>query len=173
MAKDSQNNELKMYLQSISAKAINKFVEDNGLEDILDNYQMSIQMKDVSKTKWKSKSHFIKVYEQELLKLMTKKVIDIEMLGFLTLLSLYLNFEDNCLINKDGTYLNQKDIIELTGWSKPKVNKFIKEAIDSELMYEKKQEIDKRKSKYYLNPHLFFKGQMIAKETKDHYNKEK
>lgn len=169
MAKDNQN-ELFIYIQNIGAQAINKFIEDQGLE--LD-YQMYFQMKDVSKTKWKSKSHFIKVYEQELLKLMSKKVIDIEMLGFLTLLSLYLNFEDNCLINKDGTYLNQKDIIELTGWSKPKVSKFIKEAIDSELIYEKKQEIDKRKSKYYLNPHLFFKGQMISKETKDQYNKEK
>jgi DNA-binding MarR family transcriptional regulator len=169
MAKDN-NNELFIYLQNIGAKAVNQFIEDQGI-DI--DYQMSFQMKDTSKTKWKSKSHFIKLYEQELHRLMTKKVIDIEMLGFLTLLSLYLNYEDNCLVNKDGTFLNQKDIIEITGWSKNKVNKYLKEAIESELIYEKKQEIDKRKSKYYLNPHLFFKGQMISKEAKDHYNKEK
>jgi DNA-binding MarR family transcriptional regulator len=169
MAKDN-NNELFVYLQNIGAKAVNQFIEDQGLEI---DYQMSFQMKDTSKTKWKSKSHFIKLYEQELHRLMTKKVIDIEMLGFLTLLSLYLNYEDSCLVNKDGTFLNQKDIIEITGWSKNKVNKFLKEAIDSELIFEKKQEIDKRKSKYCLNPHLFFKGQMITKETKDRYNKEK
>ena len=172
MVKDNRN-ELVNIIQNIGAKAVNQFIEDHDLQDQFDNYQMSLQMKDVSKTKWKSKSHFIKLFEQELCRLMTKKVIDIEMLGFLTLLSLYLDYEDNCLVNKDGTYLSQKDIIEVTGWSKNKVNKFLKEAIESELIFEKKQEIDKRKSKYYLNPHLFFKGQMISKETKDHYNKEK
>jgi DNA-binding MarR family transcriptional regulator len=100
---------------------------------------------------------------------MTKKVIDIEMLGFLTLLSLYLDYEDNSLI-KDDRYLNQKDILELTGWSKNKVSKFIKAAIDNKFIYEEKQENDKRKSMYYLNPNLFFRGQKIDKETKQYYD---
>jgi DNA-binding MarR family transcriptional regulator len=163
MTKDNQN-ELYVYLQHIGTQAVKRFADDNGIDLDIEMY-----VKDKSKIKWKSKSHFIKLYKQELQRLMTKKVIDIEMLGFLTLLSLYLDYEDNSLI-KDDRYLNQKDILELTGWSKNKVSKFIKAAIDNKFIYEEKQENDKRKSMYYLNPNLFFRGQKIDKETKQYYD---
>jgi hypothetical protein len=166
MKKENQS-ELYLYLQNIGNKAIYDFLESQGLEAHAQMY-----VKDISKVKWKSKSHFIKLYKQELQRLMTKKVIDIEMLGFLTVLSLYLNFEDNSLII-DDRYLNQKDIIDITAWNKNKVNKYIRIAIENELLYEEKQEGDKRKSKYFLNPNLFFRGQKIDKETKQYYDYEK
>jgi DNA-binding MarR family transcriptional regulator len=93
------------------------------------------------------------------------------MIGFLTTMSLYLNFEDNSLINKDGSYITQKDIITITNWSKSKVNKFVRIAIENELIFEQKQEEDKRKSKYFLNPNLFYKGSKIDKETKEYFDK--
>jgi DNA-binding MarR family transcriptional regulator len=154
--------------QRIGTNAIKDFLESHDIE--IDGVQLGFIVKDNSKVKWKSSSHFIKLFERELQRLMTKRIIDIEMLGFLTTLSLYLNFEDNSLVNKDGSYINQKDIINITNWSKSKVNKFIKVAIENELLFEKKQDEDKRKSKYFLNPKLFYKGQKIDKDIKEQFN---
>jgi DNA-binding MarR family transcriptional regulator len=165
--------ELMSKMQEVGQK-----IGSNAVRDYLDSYDIEINgmelgfyVKDNSKVKWKSNSHFIKLFEMELLRLMTKRIIDIEMLGFLTTLSLYLNYEDNSLINKDGSYINQKDIINITNWSKSKVNKFIKLAIENELLFEQKQEEDKRKSKYFLNPKLFYKGSKIERETKEQFGK--
>lgn len=169
MAKENRN-ELFEYLQNIGNQAIRQFIEDQGIEDEVG--YAKLWMKDNSKVRWKTGTHFIKMFELELKRLMTKKVIDIEMLGFLTLLSLYLNYEDSCLV-KDGKYLNQKDIIEISGWSKNKVNKFLKEAIENDLLFEEKQEEDKRKSKYKLNAKLFYKGSKIDRDEKMYYDYEK
>jgi DNA-binding MarR family transcriptional regulator len=155
--------------QRIGSNAVKDFLDSYDIE--LNGVELGFYIKDNSKVKWKAKSNFIKLFESELQRLMTKRIIDIEMLGFLTTLSLYLNFEDNSLINKDGSYINQKDIIDITNWSKSKVNKFIKLAIENELIFEQKQEEDKRKSKYFLNPKLFYKGSKIDRETKEHFDK--
>jgi hypothetical protein len=154
--------------QKIGSNAVKDFLDSNDIE--INGLELGFYVKDNSKVKWKPKSHFIKLFEMELFRLMTKRIIDIEMLGFLTTLSLYLNFEDNSLINKDGTYINQKDIISITNWSKSKVNKFIKLAIENELLFDQKQDEDKRKSKYFLNPNLFYKGQKIDPDTKKHFD---
>ena len=92
------------------------------------------------------------------------------MLGFLTLLTPFLDYENNCLINKDSTYMSQNVIIKLTGWGRKKVTNTISTLVSQEIMYEMKQDIDKRKSKYYINPKLFFKGQKIDKEVKDYFD---
>lgn len=152
-----------------STNAVMDFLESHDIE--LNGVELGFYVKDNSKVRWKSNSHFIKLFERELYRLMTKRIIDIEMIGFLTTLSLYLNFEDNSLVNKDGTYINQKDIIDITGWSKSKVNKFIKLAMENELIFEQKQEEDKRKSKYFLNPNLFYKGSKIDPDTKKQFDK--
>lgn len=155
--------------QRIGSNAVKDYLDSYDIE--LDGVELGFYIKDNSKVKWKSKSKFIKLYEMELYRLMTKRTIDIEMIGFLTTMSLYLNFEDNSLINKDGSYITQKDIITITNWSKSKVNKFVRIAIENELIFEQKQEEDKRKSKYFLNPNLFYKGSKIDKETKEYFNK--
>lgn len=155
--------------QRIGSNAVKDYLDSYDIE--LNGVELGFYIKDNSKVKWKSKSKFIKLYEMELYRLMTKRTIDIEMIGFLTTMSLYLNFEDNSLINKDGSYITQKDIITITNWSKSKVNKFVRIAIENELIFEQKQEEDKRKSKYFLNPNLFYKGSKIDKETKEYFNK--
>lgn len=155
----------------IGTNAVMDFLESHGLE--MDGVQLGFYVKDTSKVKWKGSSKFIKLYEMEMERLMNKEIINFEILGFLTWLSKYLNYEDNSLINKDGTYLTQKDIIEITGWHKNKVSKTVKSLIENEILYEKKQEEDKRKSKYFMNPNLFFKGKNIDKDIKEFYDNKK
>jgi DNA-binding MarR family transcriptional regulator len=162
-------NQMQEVGQKIGSNAVKDFLDSHDIE--LNGVELGFYVKDNSKVKWKSKSNFIKLFEMELRKLMNKRIIDVEMIGFLTTLSLYTNFEDNSLVNENGLYLTQKDIIEITNWSKGRVNKYMKIAIENELIFEQKQEEDKRKCKYYLNPKLFYKGSKIDRETKELFDK--
>lgn len=152
----------------------------NAVKDHLDSYGLHIEgvelqffVKDTSKVKWKSNSKFTKLFDTELINIMSKNTITVEMLGLLTLLTPYLNYEDNSLINKDGSYMNQHDIMKLTGWSKKKVNQLLTVLIDNEIVYTEKQTEDKRKNKYSINPNLFYKGQKIDKDIKKYYDDKK
>jgi hypothetical protein len=156
--------------QIIGANGVKDYLDSHGLD--INNVQLKFVVKDVSKVKWKSKSEFVKIFIKELEK-MDKTIITVEMLGLLTLLTPYLNFEDNSLINKDGTYMNQNDIMSLTGWGRKKVNQTLKVLIDNEIIYTKKQKEDLRKTKYFINPNYFYKGQKIDPETKEFFGKQK
>jgi hypothetical protein len=155
--------------QIIGANGVKDYLDSHGLE--LENLQYRFIVKDTSKVKWRSKSEFVKIFIKELEK-MDKNIITVEMLGLLTLLTPYLNFEDNSLINKDGSYMNQNDIMNLTGWGRKKVNQILKVLIDNEILYSKKQKEDLRKSKYFLNPNYFYKGQKIDPETKEYFEQQ-
>lgn len=157
--------------QKIGANAVKDYLDSNDIE--IDDISLRFFVTDTSKVKWKPNSKFVKLFISEMEKLMKNKTITVEMLGFLTLLTPYLNYEDSCLINKDETPMSQNDIIKLTGWGRNKVSQTIKALIELEVIYEQKQENDKRRSKYYLNPNLFFKGQKIDKEVKKYYDDKK
>ena len=157
--------------QKIGVNAVKDYLDSNDIE--IDDISLRFFVTDTSKVKWKPNSKFVKLFISEMEKLMKNKTITVEMLGFLTLLTPYLNYEDSCLINKDETPMSQNDIIKLTGWGRNKVNQTIKALIELEVIYEQKQEADKRRSKYYLNPNLFFKGQKIDKEVKKYYDDKK
>lgn len=157
--------------QKIGANAVKDYLDSNDIE--IDDISLRFFVTDTSKVKWKPNSKFVKLFISEMEKLMKNKTITVEMLGFLTLLTPYLNYEDSCLINKDETPMSQNDIIKLTGWGRNKVSQTIKALIELEVIYEQKQENDRRRSKYYLNPNLFFKGQKIDKEVKKYYDDKK
>lgn len=168
-------NDLMLNMQEVghtSAKrSVMDYLESHGID--VDDISFKFLVNDTSKVKWKSNSKFVKLFIAELEKLMSKKVITVEMLGFVTLLTPYLSYENNCLMNKDNSIMNQNDIIKLSGWGRNKVSQTIKVLIELEIMHEEKQQEDKRKSKYYLNPHLFYKGQKIDKEVNEFYKKSK
>jgi hypothetical protein len=154
--------------QIIGTNGVQDYLESHGLD--INQVQLKFIVKDVSKVKWKSKSEFVKIFIKELEKM--DKTITVEMLGLLTLLTPYLNYEDNSLINKDGSYLNQNDIMNLTGWGRKKVNQTLKVLIDNEILQTKKQKEDLRKSKYFINPNYFYKGQKIDPEIKEYYGQQ-
>lgn len=167
--KDIMQKMKEIGLQKGSAEA-NKFLLDNGID--IENVELNFTVRDTSKVLWKPKSEFVKIYTKELKK-MDNNTITIEMLGFLTLLAPYLNYEDNSLINEDDTYMTQNDIINLTGWSRKKVNQTLKVLIDNEIIYTMKQKDDQRKSKYFINPNVFFKGQKIDRDVKEYFEPKK
>lgn len=167
MNKREQLKQIQEVFLTIGTNAVKDHLEANDIK--IDEIELNAFVRDTSKVKWKSKSRFAKVYITELKKVMKNEEITIEMLGFITFLIPYLDFENNVLIKKDGTYITQNDIIGLTGWNRSKVNRTLKVLIDNEIMYTKKQENDKRKLKYFINPNLFYKGQKIDKEIKEFY----
>lgn len=144
---------------------VKKFLDDNGID--VDGLQLRFLVKDISKIPWKPKTQFVKVFDKEIAK-MDKNIITVEMLGLLTLLTPYLNFEDNSLM-KDDKYINQNDIMEITGWGRKKVNQTLKVLIDHEIIYTQKQKEDLRKLKYSINPNYFYRGQKIDPEIKEYY----
>jgi hypothetical protein len=155
--------------QVIGTNGVKDYLDSHGID--INNVQLKFVVKDVSKIRWRSKSEFVKIFIKELEK-MDKNIITVEMLGLLTLLTPYLNFEDNSLINKDGTYINQNDIMNLTGWGRKKVNQTLKVLIDNEIIYSRKQKEDLRKSKYFVNPNYFYKGQKIDPESKEYFEQQ-
>jgi hypothetical protein len=156
---------------TIGTNAVNDFLESHDIE--VDGIQLGFYVKDTSKINWKPKSKFVKIYGSELTRTMVNKNIDIEMIGFITVLTPYLNYEDNSLVKPDGTYLNQNDIIDLTGWNRKKVNQTIKILVDNEILFTELNENDKRNKKYYVDPNLFFRGQKIDKEVKQFFEDKK
>jgi hypothetical protein len=167
-------NQLKEIYNHLGTRGVKDHLEANDIDpEVLNGMQFSPVLRDVSKVQWKPKTEFIKLYHVEMNKKVTKGTLnDIELLGLTTRLSLFVDYEDNYLINKDGTYLTHKDIMNITGWGKKKVTQALKQLIENDIIFEEKQEEDKRKNKYYMNPNLFYKGSTIYKEKKlQHDNK--
>jgi hypothetical protein len=150
-----------------AVNTVKDFLDNQGID--LDGLELRFIVKDVSKVKWKPKSEFVKIFIKELEKL-DNKVITFEMLGILTFLTPYINYEDNTLINKDGSYMNQNDIINLSGLSRKKVNHILNVLIENEIIFAMKQTEDKRKSKYLVNPKIFYKGQKIDRNLKEYFD---
>jgi hypothetical protein len=158
--------------QKIGSNAVKDYMESWDIEE--DDIQLSFYVKDTSKVRWKSKSQFIKIFNVELKRLVTKgKLGDIELLGLATRLSLQVNYEDNCILNDNGSYMTQKDIQVMAGWSKRKVTLALNDLIENQIIYIQKQEEDQRKNKYFMNPNIFYKGANIDKNVIEFYEQRK
>jgi hypothetical protein len=168
--KKEQLERIREVFLRIGTNAVIDFIESNDIQ--INEIELHAIVNDNSKVNWKSRSRFAKIFISELKKVMKNKKITIEMLGFLTYLIPYLDFENNVLLNEDGTYMTQNDIVKLTGWNRNKVNNTLKVLFENEIIYTKKQETDKRKLKYFINPNLFYKGRKIDKSVKDFYEQQ-
>lgn len=104
------------------------------VEDV-EKVAVKLYVEDVSKSQWKSsKARFIKLYEKELEMLFDNNVINFQELGFMVFLALkFTQYEDNTLRNPDGSYCTQKDIINISGMSKPTVSRLLKGLIEKKL----------------------------------------
>jgi Holliday junction resolvase-like predicted endonuclease len=81
--------------------------------------------------------------------------INVEDMGLLMLLCTFINFEDNSLMINNQEYLSQKEIINITGWSRDKARKVMKKLMDKRIIHGNYQKDDKRKMQYYINPEFF------------------
>lgn len=142
---------------------LRKFREQNGIDEPIGTGSYVV---DHSKVDWKTKSHFIKVYKLELDKLIKKEDVSLEVLGFLTLLEKYIGYEDNYLYNDNDEYLDQKDLIKITGLSRKKVSDLLTVLFNHKILYKFPHPDDKRKNVYYVNPNVIYRGSRIDIEAK-------
>lgn len=75
--------------------------------------------------------------------------------------------------NKNGEYLTQEDIMKITGLKRRAVINMLNDLKKHEIIFDKPQENDKRKKKYYLNPNLFYKGKEIDVKIKEYFDRQK
>jgi hypothetical protein len=140
---------------------------NKNIEDV----SIKVIVQDTSKVLWKSrKTHFTKIYDNYIRELIKMNKIDLVELGLLTLLSTYMDFENNVLKMDEDTYMFQKDIVEISGLSKTKIIKILENLINNKIIFAKKYPKDNRYNVYYMSPELFFKGQKIDKDIKVFFN---
>lgn len=137
------------------------------VEDV-EKIAINLYVKDVSKSQWKSsKARFIKLYEKELEMLFDNGVINFQELGFMVFLALkFTQYEDNTLRNPDGSNCTQKDIISISGMSKPTVSRLIKGLIEKKLIFEKQHDTVLNAKRYMITPYIFYKGKMMDTKLK-------
>jgi DNA-binding MarR family transcriptional regulator len=165
--------ELKEIGLTTATTMLNDHLESLGHEKgiaTLEGYELSFNIKNKNKVAWKARSEFTKLFHNELESLIKAKKLNMQKIGFITMLTKYIAYEDCYLINKEGDYLSQKEIIEITGESKPTVIKILRQLIKDNIIIAKKQEKDKRLNKYCINPNLLFKGKNIDIKLKEKYS---
>ncbi|PLR72342.1 MarR family transcriptional regulator [Bacillus sp. UMB0728] len=137
------------------------------VEDV-EKVAINLYVKDMSKSQWKSsKARFIKLYEKELEMLFDNGVINFQELGFMVFLALKLTqYEDNTLRNPDGSNCTQKDIVAISGMSKPTVSRLLKGLIEKKLIFEKQHDTVNNAKRYMVTPYIFYKGKMMDTKLK-------
>ena len=156
------------------AKMFFDTAEANGIDvSELENIELNLYIKDKSKVKWKQNSNFVKLFTTELERMVRNKMLNMQKLGFITMLTPYLDYQDNSLKNKNGEYLTQEDIMKITGLKRRAVINMLNDLKKHEIIFDRPQENDKRKKKYYLNPNLFYKGKEIDVKIKEYFNRQK
>ncbi len=153
--------------EKLAAQIVIDTLEAMGYDP--EDLSVKLHIKDNSKVKWKSKSHFVKLFIVELKTLLKQNKLNVEKTGFVTILASYIDFQDNSLRNDSGDYLSQKDIIEITGFGRKKVSQLLKELIEDEILISTYQKEDSRKKRYYINPNLFYRGTDIHKTVKEYF----
>lgn len=162
---------LQEHVQAEAMQTVIDTLESMGIEP--STLGLSFYIKDKSKVKWKTKTHFIKVFVSELQRLHHNKILNFEQLGFLTVLSTYMHYQDPYLRTREGSYLTQKDIIDMSGWGKKKVIGLLNELKNKKVLLSTSQPNDKRKKRYFIDPNLFYIGNEIDQRIKEHYSKDK
>lgn len=115
-------------------------------------------------TKWKSKSHFIKIYRTEMREYL--KVVKLSPNAGLLLLHIqpYIEFKSNRICNKSGENLSNEDIEALTGLTKKRLNSALKELEDNLFIIR----VGKSQQRIiYFNPYLLCAGNVVSKEVVD------
>lgn len=131
-------------------------------------------IKDTSKVLLKSsRTRFFKVYYQELNEMFENDKIEALDIGYLILLGKYVDYEDNTLKTDNGNYMSMKDMEKILKVSERTVKRFIKRMTDQKIIYKKLDETDKykRRNKFFINPHILFKGKYIDKKIKEALDK--
>lgn len=149
-------------------------IDSNGytfeeIQDRLENYlielkddigyskfEIETQITDTSKVKWNKGEHFVKLFKNEILNL--KDSLSNSELSFLYLLSNYLSFEENLIIDSDGQLMNIQMMCKEFNMSKRKIIDVTNSLYQKLLLFK----IKNGKNTYLLmNPYIMYFGSNI------------
>ena len=83
--------------------------------------------------------------------------------AFLYSIAPFVSYEDCCLKYDNGKELSFNTLSEISGISKGKLSGTIKKLIDKDILYKGK---NSKNTQYFVNPWLFYKGNVINKTLK-------
>ena len=134
---------------------------ENYLTELKDDigyskFEIETQITDTSKVKWNKGEHFVKLFKNEILNL--KDSLSNSELSFLYLLSNYLSFEENLIIDSDGQLMNIQMMCKEFNMSKRKIIDVTNSLYQKLLLFK----IKNGKNTYLLmNPYIMHFGSNI------------
>lgn len=172
MSRSEMMYTLKRMLSAQNRATIRSFKEQWDLPDeALEGYSISDPfIKDTLMVQFKSSNtKFAKLYYEEIYEMFRLDEIKPLDVGYLILLANFIDFQDNSIKNEDGTYMSKSDMKKALKASESTVERFVQRMIEQKIMFCKKNPADKkrRKNRYYINPHIIFKGKQIDKRVKE------
>ena len=154
----STNNEFRAMLRSEILKIV-QLAEDNGIET--EGFSLMFERDRKKQEKWKPRSYFIKIYNNELVNVIKNYNLDSYELSVILLLLPYVEYETN-LIAKDGVALRKKDIVKILDYSENKTEQILNSLVKKKILAKTKVG---RSVIYHMNPHLVFRGIYLSPET--------
>lgn len=155
---DEVDNEYEAY------KLVQQALMDAKEQHNLENFNISLFVKDDTKRKWKQGTSdpnlFIKLFFNELDYVKSEYGVTTTEMGFLYSLSRFLLWEENLLVDKDGLPLNQKSLIKELEITRKTVYKYTKSLESKKCLI---RLYDGRDVYYIINPNLMFFGERINK----------
>ena len=154
----SNNNDFRIILRNEIGRTV-KLMKENGYET--EGFTLSFNDNKKSQDKWKTKSYFIKLYNNELATTIKRYNLDSYELSSILLLLPYVEYETN-LIAKEGVALRKKDIKKILNYSENKIDEILNSLVEKKILAKTKVG---RIVIYHMNPHLAFRGIYLSPET--------
>ena len=152
------NNDFRTVLRNEISKTV-QLMEENGHD--IEGFSLSFNDDKKLQDKWKSKSHFIKIYNSELVDVIKYYELDSYELSSILLLMPYVEYETNLIAN-GGVALRKKDIMKILDYSENKTDEILSSLVQKKLLAKTKVG---RVVIFHMNPHLVFRGRYLSPET--------
>lgn len=163
----NMNDKIKQILQSVCIinesqelqvrSIISEFITSN-IKGKYEDVNISVFVKDFSKEKWKSKSHFTKIFNDEIEYTKGKYELSKSDIYFLYSLSPYLMWELNLIVDENLEPMNQKMLAEKLDVDRRTIKRHMNSLENKKCVFS----IPLKNDVYYLvNPHLMYCGQNI------------
>lgn len=131
---------------------LNELLKDN------DSVSVKLSVKDSDDVDWKSKSHFTKVFDDEIKYCKEKYELTRNDIAFLKSLGEFLFWETNILVDENSKPLNQKSLANLLEINPKTVQRNMKVLENKKCIFS----IPYGKEVFYVvNPYLLYKGSKI------------
>lgn len=156
MSKDDKS--FKMELRNRVGSVVED-LENEGYQR--EGFSLSFMEDRQNQPKWKPRTHFAKIYNNELANIIKNYKLDSYELSTILLLLPYVEYETN-LIADGGVALKKKDIASVLEFSENKTDDVLNSLVNKKILAKTKVG---RTIIFHMNPHLVFRGIYLSPET--------